>query len=100
DCGKHRFARQLAALHIHFDPAPEARKRFSELQQAGEFGALACGAEVGGVTILLSSAGIDSGRLEMAIWIGAEPSLLVRRRGSHPGPPGGLAAWEWSRGLA
>ena len=50
------------------------------------------GAEVGVVAILLAAAGIDAGRLEMAVGIGAEPGVGIGRRQADRVQPVDLVA--------
>src|SRR5205085_9185228 len=75
-----RVAVEGALSQVLVDLAAQLRQRLSELEQAVIFGALALRPEVSVVAILLASAGIDPGRLQMPVGIGAKPAVLIRRR--------------------
>jgi hypothetical protein len=80
DRSKDGVAAELAALQILLDPAAQPRQRLAELAQPGKLGAVLLFAEVGMITILLAAPGIDPGRLEVAVRIGAKPSVAIGRR--------------------
>ena len=92
DRGEHGVAAELAPLEVLLDPPPQPRQRLAELEQAFVFRALALGAEIGVVAILLAAARIDAGRLEMAVGVGAEPGLLIGRRQADGVQPVDLVA--------
>ena len=64
------------------DPAAQSRQCLSEFEETFIFGALALGAEIGVIAILLAPARIDSSCLEVAVRIGAKPRILIGRRKS------------------
>ena len=79
DRGEHGVAVQFAALEIGFDAAAQLGQRGAEFARAFIFGSVLPGAVIGVIAILLAPARILAGRLDMAVWIGAEPGVGVSR---------------------
>jgi hypothetical protein len=87
DCGDDRFGPKLAAGDIPLDPLAELRQRAAECGQPLIFAGLPLGPEIGMISILLPPPVVEADRLDVAIWIRAEPAALVSGREADPVQP-------------
>jgi hypothetical protein len=79
DRGEHGLAVERALVEVLLHGAAQPGQSLAELQQAGEFGRLGVRPEIRVVAVLLAAAGVDPGRLQMAVGIGAEPVVGIGR---------------------
>lgn len=79
DCCENSLAGKLAPFQVLGDPTAEARQALAEFEQPFVLRRVALFSELGVVTILLATAGIDSGRLKMPAGIRAEPGVVIGR---------------------
>ncbi len=79
DGGKDLFARQAGAAHVGGRARANARQGLSERDQAAVFHFVAHLSPSRVITILLASARIAAGRLQVAVRIRADPNVRPRR---------------------
>src|SRR4051794_19748234 len=79
DRGDDLLLAQRALAKVLVNLAPDLGKRVAEFSEATELARFGAGAEVLVVAILLAAAVIDSRRLQVTVWILAEPGMLVGR---------------------
>ncbi len=77
---QHLFARQATAGQVVLDLRAQLGQRPAELGHAAIFGAVAVGAPVGMVDVLLASSLVAAGGLDMPPRIGADPDVGPGRR--------------------
>src|SRR5205085_8685793 len=77
-------AAEIGRAQVALQPRAQPRQHLAEFQHAAELRAVARGAKVGVITVLLAAARIRAGRLDVSVGVGADPDIAPGRRYGEP----------------